>query len=868
MSDKTEEQQLSETSEEILKEKLHANVDIVCKANLEGRLEAVNFLITSLKESTSSMTSVPKPMKHLVPDLEQLKNAYNTFSNEEYRKKMADLLSLLSIINIDTSFDILTYRLASPIKDIGEWGHEYVKCLTLSVIRAYDKPAEFSGEISQLNPLVDQIAKYYMVHNDEPDACDLLLKVDQLEKILALTDEESHKRVCLYLLQCYNYLPSPKNMLVLKIVQKIYAQHKKTAQAMVIALKMNDHELMHEIFTNCGDKDLQNQLAFLLARQVIVFPEFQEDDEEEENLHENESDEERERREFLTDIVTNCQLYQKFEEISKSLSKSKARTPDDILQLQYKLGQKGSRDVSKQNLQMAKSFVAGLHNAAIHDDLYYTAPRGDDIIMQSKSNNRAVAIASIGMLYLWDFEEGPNKIDKWTEEKNDPYIIMGALTAMGIINAAVRSEFDPTKQLFEKYIGSEDDRIQTGALFCAAIAYAGSGKKDIIKLIKPIIKNASVTARILSFACLAIGLICVGQMDQDTSELITKIVDRIKNLVETEIDDKYVPLLCLGLGLFYFGHQNKCESVLEILSEKSNKITELAKVAITTCAYAGTGDVEKIQKLIRLCLSDDALHHAAAIIGISIIATGDPIGSQMARRFFEHVLQYGKGNARLAVPIALALTSVSHPLPELVDSLHRIAHDTDKNLVYNAAIGLGLLAAGTQNTRAITALRQLEEFHKSSPAAVMLFQIAEGMTHLGQGLMTLSPTYGDSLLVHPVALASLMTVSYSCISTESLIVNSDPLLLYFITPAIGPRYLVTLDEDLNVLPLQVRVGTAIDVVGQAGKPRSITGFTTLSTPVILAAGQRAEFVDENIEPLSPILEGFVIVRKHQEKKKE
>ena len=92
--------------------------------------------------------------------------------------------------------------------------------------------------------------------------------------------------------------------------------------------------------------------------------------------------------------------------------------------------------------------------------------------------------------------------------------------------------------------------------------------------------------------------------------------------------------------------------------------------------------------------------------------------------------------------------------------------------------------------------------------------------------------------------------------------------MFFISPAISQRFLVTLDENLNIIRLQVRVGTAIDVVGQAGKPRSITGFQTLDTPVILASGQRAEFVDDSYEPLSPILEGFVIVRKKESQKSE
>ena len=73
---------------------------------------------------------------------------------------------------------------------------------------------------------------------------------------------------------------------------------------------------------------------------------------------------------------------------------------------------------------------------------------------------------------------------------------------------------------------------------------------------------------------------------------------------------------------------------------------------------------------------------------------------------------------------------------------------------------------------------------------------------------------------------------------------------------------------MEIIRIQVRVGNAIDVVGQAGRPRAITGFQTLDTPVILSAGQRAEFVDDTYEPLSPILEGFVIVRKRESPKND
>jgi len=74
--------------------------------------------------------------------------------------------------------------------------------------------------------------------------------------------------------------------------------------------------------------------------------------------------------------------------------------------------------------------------------------------------------------------------------------------------------------------------------------------------------------------------------------------------------------------------------------------------------------------------------------------------------------------------------------------------------------------------------------------------------------------------------------------------------------------LVTLDEDMKPLPVTVRVGQSVDTTGQAGKPKTITGFQTHTTPVLLAAGERAELGDDKYLPLTSVLEGFVIVKKN------
>lgn len=83
-----------------------------------------------------------------------------------------------------------------------------------------------------------------------------------------------------------------------------------------------------------------------------------------------------------------------------------------------------------------------------------------------------------------------------------------------------------------------------------------------------------------------------------------------------------------------------------------------------------------------------------------------------------------------------------------------------------------------------------------------------------------------------------------------------------------PRFLITLDEKLNSLPTTVRVGQAVDTVGQAGRPKTITGFQTHSTPVLLAYTERGELASEEYLALSNVLEGFVILKKNPEVKEK
>ena len=86
----------------------------------------------------------------------------------------------------------------------------------------------------------------------------------------------------------------------------------------------------------------------------------------------------------------------------------------------------------------------------------------------------------------------------------------------------------------------------------------------------------------------------------------------------------------------------------------------------------------------------------------------------------------------------------------------------------------------------------------------------------GKGLVTLSPYHPDRSMCHTLALAALVSMAHLCIDFKTIILGKYHFLLYTLVAAMRPRMLVTVDEALKPLPVSVRVGEAVDTVGQAG----------------------------------------------------
>lgn len=886
--------------------------------------DSLDTMKTFIKESTTSMTAVPKPLKFLRPHYPLLTELYDKWTSSKVStdllSQLADVLSVLAMTYSDAGKkESLKYRLLSSDATIGDWGHEYVRHLALEIGESYqEKLGSDDVFIARIVELSLQIVPFFLKHNAEADAVDLLLEIESIEKLPQYLDDSTYNRVCLYMVSCVPLLAPPDDLSFLHTAFSIYLAHNQLTQALTLAIKLDNEELIKQVFELTEDSLLHKQLGFILSQQYNRFK----------YPGENED---------VQEVISNVKLPQFYSYLVKELNLLDPKVPEDIYKShledsKYTYGP-GLIDSAKQNL--AASFVNAFVNMGYGSDKL-VLQLGDDEskswIYRTKGQGMTSATASIGSLYQWNIDDGLQALDKYTYSSEDE-IKAGALLGTGIVSANIHDEAEAALALLQEYVTDPKKVVQASAINGLGIAFSGSANEEVLALLSPLVLDTDVPLEISCLAALALGHVFVGTCHGDlTSAILQTLLER--DFVQ--LNNKFIRFMALGLGLLYMGKTEMVEDVLDIIDAIEHPINKTLKVLANICAYAGTGNVLQIQSLLQMCSAkpkdnseeekkleqseadqlpqeepeikdvemedaevktevkeevkeeekddkevkeeeekeaeetddeEEELYQGFAVLGLACIAMGEDIGQDMVLRHFSHLMHYGNSLIRRTVPLAMGLVSASYPQMKVFDTLSRFSHDPDLDVSQNAIYAMGLVGAGTNNARLGQLLRQLAQYYTKLPDSLFMVRIAQGILHLGKGTLSLTPFNTERSILNKVSLASLLTVSVALLDPQLFILNDSTTetshqLLYYLTPAVKPRMLVTVDEDLNPIKVNVRVGQAVDVVGQAGKPKTITGWVTQATPVLLNYGERAEL--ENTEEwisLSHTLEGIVILKK-------
>lgn len=906
-----------------LKDQLEMLVERLTGSQSDLYSAALAQLKTFIRESTSSMTAVPKPLKFLRPFYPILTQLEQSWANQP-QERLVELFDILSILGMTYSSEdgdeyqreSLKYRLKSKIDEsIVDWGYEYLRHLTLEIgeeidsrLEALDDENAENTEVSKddLIQLAKIIVPFFLSHNAESDAVDLLLELEEIELLPQLiNDKTSYKRVCLYMISCAPLLPPPDDLKFLNIAFTIYLQHNKLTEALSLAIRLDNESLIKSVFDSTNDELLQKQLAFILAKSNSSFK-FNTEEENEE----------------INKIIGNNYLSKYFKYLVEELNLKQPKVPEDIYKshLDNSIYSTSSSKLESAKQNLAASFVNGFLNTGFGEEKLITKERW---VYKTKDEGMHSTVASLGLIHLWDPENGLQELDQYQYNDDQLNAKTGSLLGMGISTSGINDEINSTFYLLQEYIQNDspsNEKLISSSIMGLGIAYSGSQNEEILELLSPLISDPQYSLEIQSMAALSLGHIFVGTCNGEITDCI------LQSLLEKETDDlsnKWIKFMSLGLGLLYMGKYDQVDDVLDAIDAIEHPISKSLRILINICAFAGTGNVLEIQELLQLCTSkpeddddeededddedeedveddegvegeqdpnamegikeeskstpaaadsessntkeqEDTSYQGFAVLGLALISMGEEIGQQMSMRHFEHLMHYGNSLIKMAVPLAMGLISTSNPQIKVFETLSRYSHDQDLDVAYNSIFSMGLVGAGTNNARLAQLLRQLASYYINDQNGLFTSRISQGLIHLGKGTQTLSPFSIDKQIMNKVSLAGLLTVCVSMLEPRSLILGSNSSFLYYLTPSIKPRMLVTVDENLEPIKVNVRVGQAVDTIGSAGKPKTITGWVTHSTPVLLSYGERAELESDEWISLSSSLEGIVILKKNPE----
>ena len=982
-----------ELSEEDMK--LKEDLELLVSRLMEPDQSLYEPSLSQLKEyirnSTSSMTAVPKPLKFLRPFYPKLTELYTLWTSTELKSLLADVLSVLSTTYSDNGkHDSLKYRCLSQEKNIEQWGHEYIRHLALEIGEVYgelileeaeleenendDETVKLENESSQsaekpatkentaaaaaasekenedekelaallseefskddLLALSYEIVPYFLKHNGEADAVDLLSEVEHIHTLPQFVDADTFERVCHYMVSCVPLLPQQDATSFLQTAYSIYLSENRLSDALFLAVRLDDENLISQVFDAANnDPPMKKQLAYILSGQHSF---FQKDEE-------------------VNAIIGNTKQSEHFQYLVKELNLLTPKVPEDIYKSHLETsGPSFGSGVDSAQQNLAASFVNGYLNMGYCNDKLVL--NDDNWVYKTKGDGMTSTVASIGAINQWNLD-GLQYLDKYLYVE-EPEIKAGALLGTGLAACGVHDgDVEPALLLLQDYIESSNPKISTAAILGLGISFAGSKNDELLGLLLPLVEDVATPIQTSAVAALALGHAFVGTCNGD---ITSAIMDNLLERTDVELKTEWTRFLSLALGLLYLGMGYAADDVLETITAIDHPIMDSIEVLVMSCAFAGSGDVLLVQDLLHKLTpklestledgeevedeedfldegphgfenapvpsapanedqaeegqSDNATapkgtseemevdetqaspeketkkaenadesktedteedkaekelgkadESIFSVFGIAMVAMGESIGKEMSLRHFGHLMHYGNEHVKKAVPLAMAMLSTSNPEIGIFETLSRYSHDEDLDVASNAIYSMGLCGAGTNNARLAQLLRNLASYYSNSQNMLFITRLAQGLVHLGKGTLTLD-IYNDAQIMNKGTLASLLTVMVGLSSPTFMI--DHHYLFYYLNAGIRPKYIIALNEDEEPIKVNVRVGQAVDTVGQAGKPKTITGWITHSTPVLLNHGERAELESNEYISLSSKIEGVVILKKNPDFKQE
>lgn len=148
--------------------------------------------------------------------------------------------------------------------------------MSSEIIQEYQALIDNGGDVSLIVKHAMELVPFFLKHNAEADACDLLIELERLKDLVPLVDKDTYQRVCLYIIGCAPFVTPPDDVIILKTAHDIYIKMKQYPSALQVSLQLNDLGLIKSDFNSCPDpyclsnQDCKETIGIYFSTSTII----------------------------------------------------------------------------------------------------------------------------------------------------------------------------------------------------------------------------------------------------------------------------------------------------------------------------------------------------------------------------------------------------------------------------------------------------------------------------------------------------------------------------------------------------------------------------------------------------------------------
>nr|UXY87387.1 hypothetical protein 1634Bnrm3_p020 [Cryptomonas sp.] len=242
------------------------------------------------------------------------------------------------------------------------------------------------------------------------------------------------------------------------------------------------------------------------------------------------------------------------------------------------------------------------------------------------------------------------------------------------------------------------------------------------------------------------------------------------------------------------------------------------------------------------------------IIGMSVLVLGDLTATQMIMRIYGYFLTSHNLEIRRITTLSIGLLFTSNPCTQSCDFLIRLTNDKDWKTIKNSVFSLGIIGAGTMNTRIQSTLKcladyysnKIENFHSKCVnqkyyfnrsvltirSLIFSIRIAQGLINsLVKGIFL--SVYLNREILDYSKVAFLVGIIHGVSSSKFIGFNSVTVTIFLLDLLIKPNLFVTVNENFKIRTLRIK------------KKIELTKEKNVITPILLSNNDSFLVLDIN-----------------------